>query len=453
MLELHKYFEVQLSMRELFEHPTVASLAARIQELRSRGPGVGGLVLRDDAWVASRWKYLGEEALPDSDIDGGRLTNRAPAIPEVLLVTGATGFVGSHILAELLLRSKAQLLCLVRASDPVAGKERIRDALVRYEQWRDTPEFAAAFERQVEAVLGDVSAPNLGLGPAYDALSERVDGVLHGAAHVNFIYPYAALKPTNVEGTRSVLRFSTTRRLKSVHFVSTSAVWPMGAHRTFAEDQDLDHGIPLNLGYDEAKWVAERMLRHARLRGVPVAIYRPGEVSGHSKTGRCVVEHFAFAILKGALMIESMPPLACLVDFAPVDYVAQGIAQLTATVPAGKSYHLTNPKALHARDAYRWMRDFGYSFDEPDFDGWYAKLVNSREFRDNPLYPYAAILGEFRGENMQLPLYETINARSALEPAGVSCPPLEDPLIRVYLDYFFRIGFLTPPPGRKTAWE
>ncbi len=49
-----------------------------------------------------------------------------------------------------------------------------------------------------------------------------------------------------------------------------------------SEEDELDGGTGLTVGYAQSKWIAERILMIARARGVPVTIFRPGYVTGHS---------------------------------------------------------------------------------------------------------------------------------------------------------------------------
>ena len=102
----------------------------------------------------------------------------------------------------------------------------------------------------------------------------------------------------------------------------------MGAGYTFYEHDSIEHGRPLNLGYDEAKWVGERCLLHAAERGLPAARYRPGEVGGDSETGRCVLNHFIVAAIKGFLQFGAFPAIDAYLDVTPVDYVAKALVYM-----------------------------------------------------------------------------------------------------------------------------
>lgn len=162
-----------------------------------------------------------------------RCGNHKPA--ERVFFTGATGLVGVHLLAELLARSSAQIDCLVRCRDVQDGRERIARAL------RNHGLYSPAFADRIGVVVGDMSQPRLGLSAAESSrITEISEAIFHVGAMVNFIYPYRALRQTNVEGTREIVRMAFAHRTKPVHFVSSTAIWPMGRTRRFAEDTALD---------------------------------------------------------------------------------------------------------------------------------------------------------------------------------------------------------------------
>ncbi len=443
LVAIRERFGVRPKLRAMFDAPTLAGLARHVDALvgeRSRDDDAprGRTEADDPARVAARFARLDRDSELPADLEfvGAGVDPGAPA--RHLLLTGATGFVGVHVLAELLRRSDARVTCVARGADPMA---RIRAAL-------DTFHLAEGLDlSRVEALSGDVARPALGLSPDdYQRLSASCDRVLHGAAEVNFVYPYDALQRTNVGGTREVLRFAARTRTKPLFFLSTSAVWPMGAELSFEEDADLHHGHRLNLGYDESKWVGERMVERARELGLPAFVLRPGEVSGHSVTGRGVGEHFAMALVKGSLEIGAVPPFFGMVDLSPVDYVAAGTAELASgPLPSAHHFHLTNPWPMDAREMLGIMREVGYRFEEPPFEAWKRRLFDHPGFAQNALYPYAPILEDFDPRNLQFPHYGSTAARAELEPRGVRCHPLDRRLVHTYLSYYRAIGFLPAP--------
>ena len=436
MLTIRRTFQVEPRLRAFFDHPTLGGFAAHLDAIRARDdrrePSQELRAEERFAWLVQ------DAALTDEE------TPQTPVItdpPRQILMTGATGFVGVHILAELLSRGPVTAIALIRGRDEASCRARLMAAAAEYG-------LADRLDAdRVVVVPGGLDGERFGLDrDAYDALADRVDAVYHGAAMVNFIYPYHALKAVNVDGTRAVLRFAFHRRRKPVHYVSTAAIWPMGGHRRFAEHDPIDHNIDLNMGYDESKWVAEKMLAAAAARGLPVSIYRPGEVAGHSQTGQSVEGHFLFAMFKGCLQLGAFPRLGNWLDLSPVDYVAEAIAHLMLHEPPGQTFHTTNPGPMRVPDLYLWMRHIGYEFEELDFEDWKRLLLGQADLRSNALYPYASLIGEFEEQNLELPQYDCRVTAAALAGTAIRCAPVAPPLLSRYVDYLVSIGFLDAPP-------
>jgi myxalamid-type nonribosomal peptide synthetase MxaA len=448
VLKLRDYFQLRVSMRDFFEKPTVAELAemiaavrARQQESGERELALSVVVPEDGPEVEARFDFLRQEAVLDPAIRPDGTPFRPGSPPRTLLLTGATGFVGAYIAHFFLEETAVTLHCLVRARDEAAGLERIRGQMAGLGLWRDH------YVERLRPVPGDVAQSRFGLPEdKYEQLALAVDAILHSAAVVNFIYPYQALKEVNVGGVRRIIAFAGHGRVKPVHYLSTTAVWPMGSHRTFYEDTPLDHGLRLNLAYDETKWVAEMMLQQAAKRGLPVAVYRPGEVSGDSRTGYADLSHLASAFIKGNLQAGLFPALDSFIDLAPVDYVARATVHLISEgEPLGGTFHLCNPRPMHARDTYEWLRRQGYAFHVVPFDEWRWRLLAAENFAENALYPFAALLEEFSERNLQLPSWDTSQALQALAGSRVSCPAVDDRLLTTYMNYYVGSGYLDPP--------
>ena len=193
----------------LYEHPTVADLAAVIRTER-----------RCDEQSVRDWtQALADIRLEDEITAVGRTLGQ-PAPPERILLTGATGFFGSHALEEILRSTRTRVDCLVRAESAESARTRLIQTLANFGIPVDE-----SFGR-VRAIPGDLDRVQFGLSNAeYARLAEEVDSIIHSGALVDFVRGYQAVRRTNVDGTREVLRFATTARVKAVHHVSSVAVF------------------------------------------------------------------------------------------------------------------------------------------------------------------------------------------------------------------------------------
>jgi thioester reductase-like protein len=208
--------------------------------------------------------------------------------------------------------------------------------------------------------------------------------------------------------------------------------------------------VRLDLGYYESKWVAEHLAEEARRRGLPVSIYRPAEVSGHSTTGRGILDHLMLAIIKGSLQMQVAPDVKCNVDMAPVDYVASATAALVMDERAtGGTYHVNNPSPCDPTLIHEVAREYGYDFTLLPVKEWLEVLLAREDLQENALHPYVQVLEGFEEESLELPLYDTARATAALAGSGVACPPVSASLLRTYFDWWIDVGFFPPPVHRR----
>ncbi|WP_306323702.1 MULTISPECIES: thioester reductase domain-containing protein [unclassified Streptomyces] len=364
------------------------------------------------------------------------------AAPDATLLTGATGFVGAFLLAELLERRTGDVLCLVRAEDEAHGLRRILDNLAAHGL-----DVARRHHDRVVPVVGDLVSPKLGLDDEdFAALHARVGSILHCGGMVKWTYPYGKLAPANVDGTREVLRLATVGAVRPVHFISTVGVFSSTeytADLVRESDELLDSG-PLAVGYAQSKWVAEHMIRTAHERGVPVTIHRIN-TGGHSRTGTFNRLDHLCMMLKGCIEAGIAPDEVRMpVQPAPIDYVAAAVVELSARPELdGRTFHLVNGAPLAWSEFFDHVEEFGYPLRRMPFEEWKAQ-VTGRSSGTMALLGLAPFLND-TVDHVRLPLSDAARTEEALAGTGVHCPPLDGELIATYLRGFIAEGFVDPP--------
>jgi thioester reductase-like protein len=435
--------QVDLPIRAFIEDPSIANLAALLIDQLIPGSSKADVVVN----VVD----LNAEAVLDSAICPGTAYIEQVAEPASILLTGATGFLGAFLLHELLEQTKADIYCLVRSPNPEAGKIRLQKNLESYHLWNKH------FSSRIIPVLGDLSQPQLGLSPEqFQRMASQIDTIYHNGALLNYIYPYSRFKPINVLGTQEILRLACQTKIKPVHHISSVAVFESSAYygKRMTESDSVDRSEGIYLGYSQSKWVSERLVAIARDRGIPVCIYRPPLVSGHSQTGLWNTEGFLCRMIKGCIQMGSiMVDLDLMLDLSPVDYNSRAIVYLSKQKESlGKAFHLQNPYLLHWSKLVDFICSMGYPMKQVSYEDWQVQLSNARE---NPLYP---LLPFFRhkwskeqltyielNQQGRRPLISCEETLAALAGTSIVCPPLDSKLLETYFSYFIRSGFLEDP--------
>lgn len=313
-----KWRGVDISMNAIFRSPTLKGFAGEIDRLLdtesfATSDAPAPIAVPDDEYSKDA-KLLVKE-LPESF--PVRTESMLADVPTVFL-TGATGFLGAHILRDLLTRKspEAKVVALVRAKTEELALERLRSTCRAYGFWDES-----WANGRVQAVCGDLGKPQFGLSQAlWDDLTNRVDAVIHNGALVHWVYPYATLKPANVMGTIDALKLCATGKAKQFGFVSsTSALdkdhYVQESERILAaggdgisEDDDLEgSAVGLGTGYGQSKWAGEYLVREAGRRGLKGTIIRSGYVLGDSVTGTTNTDDFLIRMIKGCIQLNARP--------------------------------------------------------------------------------------------------------------------------------------------------
>ena len=392
---------------------------------------------------------LCREAVLDDDIvpaaDGQR---RSLADSEWVLLTGATGFLGGHLLDRMLRDTRARVACLVRGGDGDAGpaEARLRASLERRGLWR------TGHEHRLVAIPGDLGRPRLGLADdAFDELATRVDAVVHAGADVNLVYPYAALRDVNVDGTREVLRLACRGGATAVHHVSTNAVLPH-AGDPWDEHAPLDAAAgALADGYSQTKWVAEQLAHQAAERGLQVQVYRPGTISGHSATGQANARDLLGAVIVESLRLGFAPDVdGWFAEMMPVDFVSRALCSLASDPEVGhRVFHLADPDPLPARALFDRFGRLGYPVRRIGWSDW-VELWRERRARETGVAPADVLRGGMPSEDdlRAVPVLDDPVTRPHLHRHGVWRPRIDTSLLAAYTRHFHAEGWLHRPPAR-----
>jgi len=377
--------------------------------------------------------------------------------PGSVFLTGATGLLGAHLIQELMERTGADVYCLVRAADEADARRRLVDHLSSYCVWRE--EFAP----RIQVVAGDVSLPLMGLTrERFAELACEVGAIYHSAGRLNMAFPYAQLKAPNVTGTREVLRLACTEYTRPVHFVSSLAVFfsDLYAGAPLLKESDApEYHSSLKGGYSKSKWVADQMVTRAGERGLPVTIFRPVRIMGHSRTG---VSHdlgdLLPILLRGCILLGRCPELDIKVTMVPVDYVAQAIVSLAGRRESwGRAFHLFNHAPIEWELLMSIFRSHGYRLDVMSWDDWKRELKRRSQDASEPeesRKAFAKLILALTAPHFlfyKRPQMDDSNTREGLQGTGITPRPVDEELISTYISFWQTHGYLPRPeqPARE----
>ena len=387
-----------------------------------------------------------------------------PAIPveksqiaaKNVVVTGATGSLGSHLVAHLAtLPSVKTVICLnrpTRGSDPEARQ---------YKSFHNRGiQVDARDLTKLRVIEADTSKPRLGLTSGeYSELVHSVSHVVHNA------WPMSGNRPVHrfeaqFEVMRNLINLcheanAATSRMVSFQFISSIAVvghQPLWSGDPLVREEPVDIESVLPNGYGDAKFACERILdatlgqhtRHFRAMSV-----RLGQVAGNSKTGYWnTQEHLSF-LVKSCQTLRALPAFENQLSWTPVDLVAATLSDLLFQSDAFPSpiYHIDNPMRQPWRSMILvWAAALGipHSHIIP-FHEWVRRV---RHFpgsveKDNPAFKLVEFLdGNFLRMSCGGLLLDTTRAE-AHSSTLASVGPVSDEIALGYIQYWKKVGFLS----------
>jgi thioester reductase-like protein len=389
---------------------------------------------------------------------------------KIVLVTGATGFLGSAITRRLLVSGyRLKLLIRKRGNHALTAsfgwEDTIKELILGNQFDEYLPEQSSMtddrtgadeslydlFLSNVEIFEGDITSRDLGLEEKeYKRLCYEVDEVFHCAAATHFENQREdELVTVNVKGTENMLQFTNSGKQKRFHYVSTAYV--AGKQNDIVYENELVDEEPLfNNEYERSKFIAEQVvIKYAKSNEIPYTIYRPSIIVGDSKTGATCKFDNLYIFMKALFNIRNafsnhksenpnditvrVPGVPdALINLVPVDYVADAIvAILKAKESINKIFHITNPdppEISELRDLL--MPVLGIKGINVKIDGQMEhKRLSSIErlfLRHTKTY-YSYLFSRLR--------FDCRNTQSLLESTGIICPAITRDLVKVLVDF------------------
>ncbi|SJK99612.1 related to LYS2  len=422
----------------VYEHPSVEKLADYILQLQSGGTHA----------VESGHETVMLALLDKWSAKVGTHTTRAVVLPKptdarVILLTGATGSLGAHILSQLTASSSIRkVVCLSRAKSHDGSLERIRESV--------TARKVSVDEAKVTSYAANSSEPLLGLTEEeYGALRDEVTDVIHNAWPVNFVLNIESYD-SHIGGAVNLINLcleSPFTEPASFAFSSSISCRQGSRDETCSEDFSTSPSTAAGMGYAQSKWVVEKLCeRAAQKSGVPVSVLRIGQMVGDSVHGIWNKTEAWPLMFKSANTIGALPVVDENPSWLPVDFAGKSIVEvvLNATKPATAVYHIVNPNtSAHWKDILGGLEASGVSFERLDKNKWVERLAKSDEDgRKNPTIKLLPFFHMRYGPSHRKPMVFLTEETTKIAPILKKAPAVNRELVAKWVAHWRETGFI-----------
>lgn len=196
---------LELSYKDIFTYPTIKQLSENVSKTSEP-------VLEKD------YDYTNIDNLIKNNTMSSNLILKKDKVKNILL-TGATGYIGSHILDNLLKHTKCNVYCLIRAKNNNDPQTRLLDVLRFY----FGPKYDKYIFKRIFAIEGDITENNLGMSDMYyEELGKNISCVINSAAIVKHYGNSDIFNNTNISGTQNIINFCTKFNCKLMHLSTLS---------------------------------------------------------------------------------------------------------------------------------------------------------------------------------------------------------------------------------------
>jgi amino acid adenylation domain-containing protein/thioester reductase-like protein len=425
-LAVEQVFGIDLMAKTIYANPTVRDLLSYMEKRTSEETNAS--ILKTDS------------ALDPRIVPKSRSTVLSLSDAKVALLTGATGFLGAFLLRQIIDSTPDSLTvyCLVRAGNDISAGDRIKSNLLNYGLWDQR------LEDRIFPFHGNLAGENLNLSQNfYHHLAREADFIFHCASLVNFLHSYELIRPHTVDGTREMLKMACTSHNKPFYHISTNGIFPPDPSTVFPEDNDIDRfSENLSNGYCQAKWVAEKLVWEVMSRGLPAAIFRPGNIGHHSITGHANPNDFQVMIIDACIRCTCAPQVyGWYFEMTPVDFLARSIIEMSKNpVHFGRAFNIVAANLFPAEDIFKLMQAKGIVTEIVPLQEW-KRIVSASAASENfpGLKLVAQLIVDIEPFLTDVGVYDCQGYESALSACGIERPSLDT-------EYFERLLSRTPEP-------
>ncbi|KAL6862096.1 acetyl-CoA synthetase-like protein [Trichoderma novae-zelandiae] len=422
----------QLGQQVVFEQPSISRLSTFLLNLCSGGDA------EEEPSIAQQMESLVT-----------KYSTKISSKPKKssIVVTGATGSLGAHVVAKLVSRPDVdQVYCLVRARDSSHGRQRVVSSMLQRRVYHSLP---LSSRRKIIALPSDLSEPNLGLSQKdYDTITENLTAVIHCAWSVNFNMHLLSFEKTNIAGVCGLISLCQSAQPPATMNFCSSISTCTQATEIPVPERVPDFSWAQNMGYAQSKSVAEHICAKAASQGVTTRVLRIGQIIGDTEHGVWNAQEAVPMMIQTAITIGALPKLQETPSWLPVDVVADAVVDVSLSGAGSVFANVTNPQLFSwTDDLLPALRRCGLVFDEVEPREWIKRLrASNPDPIANPPIKLADFFASKYDKDSFSPskLFATERARS-LSPALSKVPSLQEEHVAKFVGYFTERAWNTSP--------
>lgn len=444
--------EFEAELNDIFEYDTIEKFAKNVpfnknyllsllnkKESMAKNKNINAL--QNDSAIQSKLNWYNKKIEAYKNVNLTELTDY-----KNILLTGATGYLGSHLLFELLTETQSDIYVLVRGKDIFDAEERLKKKLSFY--FDDS--FYGFYRERIHILNGDLMREFLNLSQEkYDNLSTLIDCIINPAANVSHYGKYEDSYQVNVKGTERLIEFASYGKLKDYHHVSTPLV---AFGRIEGVDDflftEFDHFVGQedeNI-YFRTKLEAEKLVVEARERGLNTNIYRVGNLNYNTETEKFqenISDNAFYSVVKSFIEINMVPAFNTkVIDFSFVNHVSNAIVLLMNKKSLlNETHHVYNYNGISSIELGEYLQQSGFNnlkiceieelfanYHKPEFQEHIMKIII-----------HAGLMGNLRDTNFHMVFGKT---QLLLERLGFNWMSIDKEHVNNMLNYAKKVQFL-----------
>ncbi|MBP2643621.1 MAG: amino acid adenylation domain protein, partial [Firmicutes bacterium] len=450
--------DFELGINDIFQCQTIRKLSDVVKYSKDR---LKEILESMDEVAATRGDCSGFDGDIRSVLRDYRLKNQVYEQMELsetmqyknILLAGGTGYLGAHILYQLLKHTDYKVYVPVRGKNDSEAKARLWSRLKFYftcnlEEWDSFSERMCVFQ-------GDLSKENFGLPPeTYRELAGTIDCIINSAANVKHYGHYSEFVDVNVKGNQRLVEFSRTGSAKAYNFVSTTSVgsgFINGKARVVFTEYDCDLGQSSDNYYVATKLEAEKFLLTSRQEGLKVNVFRVGNLVFDSASGvfqENITNNAFYTMVKSLIKLGYFPEIkAKTMNFSFVDYVAKAIVLLFDKKSLqGETYHVFNPNQISMISFAGLLKQAGIHADTMALNQFVRYLYARYEDEETKNYITRILVHSnvfFEGASKTSFVIRNQKTERILQALHFKWPELDCLKVNLMLEHCRKVGFFS----------